>query len=246
MGLTHTETAAALGIPIGAVKTRLHKARASLRRQLAALWEETEPMSTTQIPQGEDYVEVRIIDVRRILPNERYTIPRTVVLLQEIAGNRRVFGIWIGPGESDTILILMSGVDVPRPLTFNFALNLLEAAGGQLREVRVSRLVDKTYYAEAIIQVPDRSERVIDARPSDAIALALIRNAPIRVAESVMREVTLAPDFLEQELTVDGTRVLGKAEIARELERVRHQFEAERQQRSAELRERDTSAQSQT
>jgi bifunctional DNase/RNase len=43
---------------------------------------------------------------------------------------------------------------VPRPLTFNFAINLLEAAGGQLRQVRVNKLVEKTFFAEAIIQTP--------------------------------------------------------------------------------------------
>ena len=250
VGLTHAETAAAFDIPIGAVKTRLHKARTSLRRQLSTLWEEMQPMSTTETPrQGEatsDYVDVRVVDVRRIVPNERYTIPRTVVLLQETGGDQRSLGIWVGSGEGEAILILLSGIDVPRPLTFNFAMNLLEAAGGQLREVRVNRLADRTFFAEAIIQTPEGHERVVDARPSDAIPLALIRHTPIRVAEAVMREASLAPDVVEGDLAVDGARVLGTAEILQEMNRMQAQRNAELEQSAAEARERRASRQSHT
>jgi RNA polymerase sigma factor (sigma-70 family) len=87
-GLSHAETAAALGIPIGAVKTRLHKARQRLRHQLWSLWEDVQPMST-QTPEHiapDELVEVRIIDVRRVLPDQEATISRNVVLLQEQGG----------------------------------------------------------------------------------------------------------------------------------------------------------------
>ena len=181
-----------------------------------------------------EYVEVRVVDVRRVVPNERYTIARNVVLLQETGAQQRILGIWMGTIEGEAILMLLAGVDVPRPLTFNFAINLLEAAGGQLREVRVNRLVNKTYFAEAIIQAPDGQERAVDARPSDAIPLALTRNAPIRVADAVMEEAGWPPSRFETELAVDGTRVLGKADILNEMERFRAQFAAEMQQRSAE------------
>jgi RNA polymerase sigma-70 factor (ECF subfamily) len=235
-GLNHVETAAALGIPVGAVKTRLHKARKSLRHELWSLWEEMQPMSRIETPRDTtpEYVEVRVVDVRRVVPNERYTIARNVVLLQETGAQQRILGIWMGTIEGEAILMLLAGVDVPRPLTFNFAINLLEAAGGQLREVRVNRLVNKTYFAEAIIQAPDGQERAVDARPSDAIPLALTRNAPIRVADAVMEEAGWPPSRFETELAVDGTRVLGKADILNEMERFRAQFAAEMQQRSAE------------
>ena len=194
-GLNHVETAAALGIPVGAVKTRLHKARDNLRRELWSLWEEMQPMPTIETPPetASDYVDVRVVDVRRIAPNEQYTIPRSFVLLQETGPQQRILGIWLGTMEGEAILMLLAGVDVPRPLTFTFAINVLEAAGGQLREVRVNQLVDKTFFAETIIQAPDGQVRVVDARPSDAIALALTRNAPIRVAEAVMQEAGWPP-----------------------------------------------------
>jgi RNA polymerase sigma factor (sigma-70 family) len=237
-GLSHMETAAALGIPVGAVKTRLHKARSNLRRQLWNLWEEMQPMATSEMPQEttSDYVDVRVVDVRRIVPNEQDTLPRGVVLLQETGAQQRILGIWIGPIEGEAILVLLADIEVPRPLTFTFAINLLEAIGGRLREVRINRLVDKTFFAEAIVQAPDGQERVVDARPSDAIPLALTRNAPIRVAEAVMREASWPASKFETDLRVDGTHVLGKADILAEMERRRVQLAAEIERMSAERR----------
>jgi len=237
MGLTHVETAAALGIPVGAVKTRLHKAKGNLRRQLQNLWEEMQPMATSEIPQEttSDYVDVRVIDVRRIVANEQDMLLRGVVLLQETGAQQRMLGIWIGPIEGEAILVLLAGVEVPRPLTFTFAINLLEAIGGRLREVRINRLVDKTFFAEAIVQAPDGQERVVDARPSDAIPLALTRNVPIRVAEAVMREASWSSEF-QAGMRADGQRILGKADILAEMERRRIQLAAEMERTSTERR----------
>jgi bifunctional DNase/RNase len=152
----------------------------------------------------------------------------------------------MGSVEGEAILVLLVGIEVPRPLTYNFAINLLEAAGGQLRQVRVNRLVDGTFFAEAIIDAPDGHTRVVDARPSDAIALALTRRAPIRVAETVMREASQEPDGVARNLVVDGKRVLGKAEIAQEMERFRIQRDTDVQQAVAESRARRASSQNLT
>jgi RNA polymerase sigma factor (sigma-70 family) len=243
LGSTHAATAAALGIPVGAVKTRLHKARANLRRELWTLWEEMQPMSsaTTTRDTSTEYVEVHVLDVRRVLPNERFTIARHVVLLQETGESRRVLGVWVGAFESEAILILLSGVEVQRPLTFTFASRLVEATGARLREVRIQRLVDETFFAETVIQAPDGQERLVDARPSDAIALALASGAPIRVAEAVMSEEGQVPSDVEAVLPVDGTRVLGKGEIAQEMERMRVQRDTERQEFVAAHRQRRAS-----
>jgi RNA polymerase sigma factor (sigma-70 family) len=238
-GLTHTETAAALGIPVGAVKTRLHKARANLRHDLWKLWEEMQPMSTkTIVETTSDYVDVRVWDVRRVLPNEKWTIARNVVLLQETGDRQRILGVWMGAFESEAILILLSGVQVPRPLTFTFAVRLLRAAGGEVQEVRINRLEGSTYFAEALIRTPDGNAQAVDSRPSDAIALALATGAPVRVAEAVMRETGEMPSQLESRLTVDGQRVLGKLEISQEMERIRAQRDAELEEATATLRDR--------
>ena len=244
MGLSHVETAGALGLPVGAVKSRLHKARLNLRRNLWNLWEEMQPMSTSATHQGStfDYVDVHVVDVRRIVPNEQYTLARNVVLLQETGDPQRILGIWVGTIEAEAILMLLSNVDVPRPLTFSFAINLLEAVGGQLREVRVNRLVDKTFFAETIIEAHG-GQHIVDARPSDAISLALTRKAPIRVAEAVMNEAAWPPTGVDTDLPVDGERVLGKSDILSEIEHRRAQLEAEMRRMSDDFRERRASRQ---
>jgi RNA polymerase sigma factor (sigma-70 family) len=240
-GLSHAETAAALGVPIGAIKTRLHKARASLRRDLWTLWEELHAMpATTPQEAAIEYVDVRVVDVRRVLPEEGRTLTRDVILLQETSGAGRILGIWVGTFESEALLILLSGVEVPRPLTFTFANSVLEAAGGRLREVRITRLAGETFLAETMIQTPDGQERVVDSRPSDALCLALVAQAPIRVAEALMRDIGQAPSQVEADFKADGERVLDRGMIAARMEQNRQRHEAELEEvrtRSREERE---------
>jgi RNA polymerase sigma factor (sigma-70 family) len=238
-GLSHAEIAAALGIPTGAVKTRLHKARANLRRELWSLWEELHPMSAeTGHDTSVDYVDARVIDVRRVLPDERYAVARNVVLLQEADGDQRILGVWVGSVESEAILILLSGVETERPLTFAFTNRLLQASGAVVREVRVNRLAGETFWAETVVQTAAGEERVIDARPSDAIALALEAKAPIRIANVIMDEASHSPARGDSDsVAVDGKRVLGKVELWREMEQRRQQRDAEMQQVLAEIRQ---------
>ncbi len=223
-GLSHAETAAALGIPIGAVKTRLHKGRQNLRYQLWTLWEELHPVSTSTLQHEtpDQFVDVGVIDVRRVLPDEHATISRNVILLREVSGAGRILGIWVGDFESQAILLLLEGIEVPRPLTYAYASNLLEAAGGRLVEVRVHRLTDDTFFAATVIQTPNGQERTVDCRPSDGVALALAVGAPIRVVEAVTQETAETPERVEEGLHRDGQQVLGRREIAEELERHRH------------------------
>jgi uncharacterized protein len=195
-------------------------------------------MSSATTTIDTDYVDVQVVDIRRVLPNEQWTIARNVVLLQETGNRQRILGIWVGGFESEAILTLLSTIDVPRPLTFVFAGRLLQAAGGELREVRINRLVDETYFAETVIGTPDGTEQTVDSRPSDAISLALATGAPIRVAESVMRRTAEEPSQMESRIAVDGTRVLGKRQIADEMERFRAQRDAERADISARERAR--------
>src|SRR5262249_19191054 len=87
----------------------------------------------------------------------------------------------------DSIAIGLVHAQARRPLTFAFAGQLLEAAGARLREVRIARLVDETFYAQVVVEGP-AGERTFDARPSDAIALALEADAPIRASAEVMQQ----------------------------------------------------------
>lgn len=180
-GLTHAETAALLGIEVGAVKGRLHKARRHLRRALWTLWEEDTMAETTETTTA-DLIDVRVADVRRTTDEAQH--PHYLVLLEEVGGERRL-PIWIGRFEGEALALAIEGVETPRPMAFAFAASLLRAAGGRLREARISRLVGDVFYAVAVVDGP-AGPVSIDARPSDALNLALLAGAPIRAAASLL------------------------------------------------------------
>jgi RNA polymerase sigma-70 factor (ECF subfamily) len=175
-GLSQAEVAAYAGTSVAAVKTRLHKGRAGLRERLRPWWEE-ERMNAAAT------VEMRVADVRRA-PGGDQAPARHVIVLEEVGGSRRL-PIWVGAFEATALAVTMTGEDLPRPGTYRFAASLLEAARGRLAEVRVNRLAEDTFYAEAVLDGPGGQERV-DARPSDALNLALLVGAPIRVEQAVL------------------------------------------------------------
>ena len=165
--LPHAEVAERLGISVGAVKTRLHKARASLQGRLADLRKEPPTMPS---------VTMRVADVIA-------ADPLHIVLLEEAGGGRRL-PIWIPPAEATWLAKRLREEDHPRPDTYRFIADLLAAARTTLREARIVRLAETIFYAEAVLE--DGS--AIDARPSDAINLALVAGAPIRVEEAVLAD----------------------------------------------------------
>jgi RNA polymerase sigma factor (sigma-70 family) len=181
-GLTYAETAALLGVEVSAVKTRLHKARRALRRQLWAARRDEE--MTTEL--GTQPVDVRIADVRR-QPADGDRPGYHMLVLEEVDGTRRL-PVWIGPFEGTAIALHLEKVQVPRPLTFTFVASLVQASGGRLLEVRISRLVEDTFHAVAVIEEAGGT-KTVDARPSDALALALVAGAPMRVEPAVFEAV---------------------------------------------------------
>jgi len=186
-GLTYAETAAELGIEVGALKTRLHKARAALRRELATLWEETVIMNQTQHTATVDQpIHMQVVDVRRV-PATDDRPPRHAVILEEVSGQRSLL-FFVGGFEGWSLASLLEKVETKRPLTFAFLGSILEASGATLRETRITRLMDEAFYAVAVIDGPNGT-REIDARPSDAVALALLRGAPILVEPAVLSAV---------------------------------------------------------
>lgn len=107
-----------------------------------------------------------------------------VVVLQE-QGGVRVLPIWIGQSEAEAIVRHMHHVPVPRPLTHDLVRNVLVGLGARLRRVNITRVEDRTYYAELQLQLDDKLIRV-DARPSDAIAIAIRLESPIYAAEDLL------------------------------------------------------------
>ena len=219
-GLTYAETAAELGIDVGAVKTRLHKARATLRRRLSSRWEEDSMVGASGTQESADEaVEMRVADVRRT-PADEERPARHVVLLEEVGGERSL-PIWVGQFEGTALATLLEKAETARPLTYTFTASILEAAGGRLREVRISRLADKTFYAVAVVE-GRTGTRQVDARPSDALSLALVTGARIRVEPAVLAAVEQSPpptDIRPEEWRPAGLRQgsIGAAQIVAEV-----------------------------
>jgi bifunctional DNase/RNase len=109
-----------------------------------------------------------------------------VVVLEE-EGGTRLLPIWIGSAEAHSIAIEMEQIHSPRPNTHDLARNLIERLDAEVARVVVTDLREGTYYATLHLVSGGRSLQ-IDARPSDAIAIALRARAPIFVRETLFEQ----------------------------------------------------------
>ena len=107
-----------------------------------------------------------------------------VVLLEEQEGSRWL-AIWIGPAEAQSIAIEIEELESPRPNSHDLARSVIDELHGKLERVVVTELRDTTYYATLTIRSGGRNVE-IDARPSDAIAIALRTGAPIFVRDHLL------------------------------------------------------------
>jgi RNA polymerase sigma factor (sigma-70 family) len=203
-GLTHAEAAAELGISPAAVKARLHQARAALAPRLIPQVEtqkvETQKVETQKVETQKEvtpmaataettWVEVSVAEVRRD-GGEDPIRRRHVIVLQERGGPRRL-PIWIGGPEAVALACTLEAVETPRPMTYQLAVNLLQAARAPVAEVRVTRLAEAVFYATVVLQCPGGPVEV-DARPSDALNLALVSGSPIRVDAGIVDDPAAA------------------------------------------------------
>ena len=223
-GLSHREVAAELGISVGAVKARLHQARAALAPRLAPLIEEEQAMSaTTSAP---EWVSVSVA-VRAAEGDDVMT--REHVMVLEAEGGMGRLPIWVGPAEAIALAYTLEAVETPRPLTYQMMASLLEAAGARAVEARITHLTEGTFYAVVVVDGP-AGRREVDTRPSDAVTLAAVAGAPIRVGARLLADPARggpSPDWW-QEFESYPT---GTAELAAESEhRWRALLEEEEQQ----------------
>jgi bifunctional DNase/RNase len=115
-----------------------------------------------------------------------------VVQLVEKGDGGRELPIWIGPFEAQAIAMEMRGVPPPRPLTHDLMKHLIERLGGKLTRVVIGDLRENTYFATLHLAVRDGEGLTVDARPSDAIALALRLQGPILVDEELFAKAAAA------------------------------------------------------
>jgi bifunctional DNase/RNase len=115
-----------------------------------------------------------------------------VVVLKDTESDRYL-PIWIGPFEADALRVELAGMEVTRPLTHDLLKTVIVQLGGRVEHVVVNELSHEVFYARVKINVDGRSID-IDARPSDAINLAVRMKVPIFVEESVMDKAGIRPE----------------------------------------------------
>lgn len=205
-GLRVWEIAALVGVPSGTVKARLHRARGRLRRLLVA------EFGAAARPDADRQEEIAMIcvtvhDVIVRAPREEpvrygYRGEQTnlghlrVILLKDRDGDR-VLPIWVGAAEGDMIALRLAGISTPRPMSLMLMARVLELASITVERVVVTALRDNIFYAVLSVRIGDRLHEV-DARPSDAITLALYNDAPI----FVMPELFALPIVIDAETAV--------------------------------------------
>ncbi len=113
---------------------------------------------------------------------DRETLLPVVILTDEI--EESYVPMVIGPAEANAIAVVLENVEISRPLTHDLLLSSVLALGGKVDKVVITDLADDVYYAEICLIHGERNLRV-DARPSDAIALALRSGASIFVDEKI-------------------------------------------------------------
>lgn len=136
--------------------------------------------------------EMQVLGVRVSVPGNE-----VVVILADPAG-ATVLPIVIGPREGAAIASAQAGVVPPRPQTHDLFMAVLEQVGVTLEEVRVTDVRDGTFYAVLVLG----GGRLVDARPSDAIALALRVHCPVLCEESVLERAGVP--LVEEEAAEEG------------------------------------------
>jgi len=142
------------------------------------------------MPEG--LIEMVVESVRVHMPSSRH-----VVILKETA-RERYLPIWIGPWEASAIAMRLQGLTPERPLTHDLFAATLDELGVHVDQVVISSLAEETFHARLFLSLDGRSFE-LDARPSDALALAVRTGVRILAAEGVLEQAGLGADSEESE-----------------------------------------------
>jgi len=146
---------------------------------------ETEKDQALNLPQSHSCgIEVRI---RGLMMDPATNMP--IVVLKDVA-SETVMPIWVGLFEANAIAIEIEKVAAPRPMTHDLTRNLIRHLDARLERVVITELRDDTFFAVLHLLHGDEA-MTVDARPSDAIALALRSDCPIYVTQEVMDSAKL-------------------------------------------------------
>lgn len=113
--------------------------------------------------------------------------------------NRKALPIWIGSAEASAIIRKIENLAVARPMTHDLIINIIEKTGCELDRVEIANVEKETYFASLVLKNKDGEEVEIDARPSDAIAVAIRIDAPIFVSPVVLASGSVSTDSAKDE-----------------------------------------------
>ncbi len=135
------------------------------------------------------------IDGVRVAGTAQGPVPVVVLAIED---HTDILPIFIGFAEARSIAHGLDATDIGRPLTYDLTLDLIEALGGRVNEIAITEVTDDgTFIADLHLQTP-RGTTVVDARPSDSLALAARTNAPITVSEAVFESGRRAADTFRE------------------------------------------------
>jgi bifunctional DNase/RNase len=152
-------------------------------------------------------IEVAVDSIRVHMPTGQH-----VVILKE-KGADRYLPIWIGPFEANAIALKITGVKPDRPITHDLMASTMSELGIGIARIVVSSLSDEVFYARIHMR-QDGREIDVDARPSDAIALAVRLECPIFVADEVFDKAGVLPEKDEEESRAGGGTELDEERLA--------------------------------
>lgn len=185
-GYSVEEVAEFLAVPSGTVKRRLYDSRKKLRERMIAMVED-ELKGSRPGPEFKEKV-MRVVSRVEVRPEKSSHDQGRVIL---VADDGRCLPIFIGKNEEAAIHRAVTGQKPPRPLTHELFLSVLQSYGITGKEARITRLGSAdhhgTFFGELVLE-RGGEERVLDSRPSDAVALAMMTGAKVTVADSVMEK----------------------------------------------------------
>jgi bifunctional DNase/RNase len=155
------------------------------------------------------------------------------IVLKEIEG-KRCMPVIIGSFEAQSIALAIEEIQTPRPLTHDLICDFISAVDVSLKAIKIYSLNEGVYFAKIIIISEHMGEKTIDARPSDAIAVALRMHTPILVSKKVFDKVSVEEKLLFQENERKKIKKDPLPELKREMELA---IEKEEYELAAELRD---------
>ena len=192
-----------------------------------------------------EMIQVQVEKISFYPPSKGYA-----VLLKEATGER-LLPVIVGSFEAQSIALALEEVPMPRPMTHDLFCTILEDLSVEVREVVISELLEGTFYSK-ISLVSQIGTTNVDARPSDAIALALRVGAPIYASESVMEEASVQ-EVVEQPtspITATSSASAGRQAPKEYLKRLQEQLDQavtdENYEKAAEIRDKIRKVQTET